>query len=67
MQANVGPTWAPLRGVSASPAVNRSMSRGAPYKLESFCHKLAGISEGGESHEHASGSPHTFLHSTGMG
>lgn len=63
MQANVGPTCAPLRGVSASPAENRSMSLGAPYNVDSFCHKFAGISDGGEPHEQASGNPHAFLHS----
>ena len=61
MQANVGPTWAPGRRVSARPAENRSMSLGASYRVENLAHKCGEISSGGELHEHAFGMPHISL------
>ena len=61
MHANVAPTWAPLRGVSAIPAEKRSMSAGELYRVDSVFHKSLGISLGGLSQEQALGMPHTSL------
>ena len=61
MQANVGPTSAPLSLSSANPAEKRSMSLGAAYRIESFCHKFVGISAGGEFQEQALGMPQNSL------
>ena len=61
MQAKVGPTCAPARGVSASPAVKRSMSPGASYRADNLSHNAAEISEGGELQEQAFDIPHASL------
>ena len=61
MQAKVGPTCPPARGVSASPAVKRSTSLGASYSAANSAHSAAGTSAGGELHEHALGRPHASL------
>ena len=63
MQAKVGPTCAPARGVSASPAEKRSISLGASYRADSLSHKAAEISEGGELQEQAFDIPHDSLDS----
>ena len=61
MHANVGPTCAPGRRVSANPAEKRSMSEGASYNCESLVHRWDGISGGEEPQEHALGMPHSSL------
>ncbi len=56
-QLKVLPTTPPKAGLSAMPAVKRSMSFGWLYRVERICHWSAEISAGGLSHEHARGRP----------
>ena len=61
MHANVGPTCAPGRRVSANPAEKRSMSEGASYNCESLVHRWDGISGGEEPQEQYLGMPQNSL------